>query len=230
MGVSFLRREQRSRGAEESYSLDGVEVLAVVVEHDVERRAADGRSDVRRVAPHRLPAGARQFLPQEYNPSRTHQLTRNQGEISPQCSRGYYREAGEGRLLHLVGALVPDGEHGDGVPGGEQLLGDVEPDDGVPAAVGVDDQHALLGLRAHRDRRAGRRRRAPPCGHRARGRAQGERRPRGGPARSRGGGGGEAAGRECGGRGGRGGGEGHRWPGGEIRDESGWGDEWWTRD
>jgi hypothetical protein len=34
-------------------------------------------------------------------------------------------------------------------PHGEQLFGKVEPNHGVPAAVGVHDQHTLLGLRTH---------------------------------------------------------------------------------
>jgi hypothetical protein len=34
-------------------------------------------------------------------------------------------------------------------PRGEQLFGKVEPNHGVPAAVGVHDQHTLLGLRTH---------------------------------------------------------------------------------
>lgn len=54
------------------------------------------------------------------------------------------RESGERGLLHLVGALLADGEDGDGVAGGEELLGEVEADDGMPAAVGVDDEHLLL--------------------------------------------------------------------------------------
>lgn len=54
------------------------------------------------------------------------------------------RESGERGLLHLVRALFTDGENGNGVAGGEELLGEVEADDGVPAAVGVDDEHLLL--------------------------------------------------------------------------------------
>lgn len=58
--------EAKCRGGARSLGLsdvpDGVEVLAVVVKDDVERRASHGRADVRRVTPHRPPAGARQLL------------------------------------------------------------------------------------------------------------------------------------------------------------------------
>jgi hypothetical protein len=44
-----------------------VEVLAVVIKDDIERHASDSRGDVRRVTPHRLPAGAHQLLHHEQN-------------------------------------------------------------------------------------------------------------------------------------------------------------------
>lgn len=54
-----------------------------------------------------------------------------------------YRESCERGFLHLVGSLISYGENGDVVARGEELLAEVEPDDGMAPAVGIDDEDAL---------------------------------------------------------------------------------------
>jgi len=55
-----------------------------------------------------------------------------------------YGESVERRFLHLVGRFIADGQDGDGMAGGEKLFGEVKPDHGVTATVGVDYKYILL--------------------------------------------------------------------------------------
>lgn len=54
------------------------------------------------------------------------------------------RESVERGLLHFVRALIPDGENRNAVPRTHKLFSKIEANDGVAAAVGVDDEHPFL--------------------------------------------------------------------------------------
>lgn len=55
-----------------------------------------------------------------------------------------YGEAIEWRFLHFIRSLVTDSQDGDVVTGSQKVLGEVEANDGVAAAVGVDYEDLLL--------------------------------------------------------------------------------------
>lgn len=57
------------------------------------------------------------------------------------------RESVEWGLLHFVRALIADGENRNAVPRTQKLFSKIEANNGVAAAVGVDDEYPFLASR-----------------------------------------------------------------------------------